>query len=256
MSMKNANRSWKEIVAEIGGAKKDIIARYKGLSNTSSNKKDDKVEEPRVVEVTGDDDGFGGFGILGDWGDETITVEVTEKGKKGGKDKNKGGSKRSSHGSNRITPNPTPSSPPPPTSNNKNELEPELLCDCADCTTERQQQAKKTHRVSFSNDVNTNPPRNTTQPESHQQRQNNTWGGSNVQDDNYTPGGYGQRDLYEGKLRPNHIWTREDCEILEELERRYKDNKWLQVQAGFFNWTGRMVDGEVIRGKFQVDGVI
>ncbi|KAH8682930.1 hypothetical protein BGZ60DRAFT_551845 [Tricladium varicosporioides] len=59
-----------------------------------------------------------------------------------------------------------------------------------------------------------------------------------------------------GRLRPDNIWSREDCEILEELEKRYRENKWLEIQAAFFNWTGRMVEGEIIERKFRGDGFI
>jgi hypothetical protein len=52
------------------------------------------------------------------------------------------------------------------------------------------------------------------------------------------------------RLQPDTIWTREDCEMLELLEARYRDQKWLHVQAGFYNLTGRMVGAEVIRRKF------
>jgi len=39
------------------------------------------------------------------------------------------------------------------------------------------------------------------------------------------------------------------------LEARYMEEKWLQMQAGFFNWTGRMVDAEIIKAKFAEDGL-
>lgn len=55
-------------------------------------------------------------------------------------------------------------------------------------------------------------------------------------------------------LRPDDIlWSEEDCYILETLLHRYEDNKWLHIQAGFYNWTGRMISGEVIRAKVQGD---
>lgn len=58
------------------------------------------------------------------------------------------------------------------------------------------------------------------------------------------------------RLRPDNIWSRDDCEILEELDKRYRENKWLQIQAAFFNWTWRMVEGEIIERKFRGDGFI
>lgn len=53
-----------------------------------------------------------------------------------------------------------------------------------------------------------------------------------------------------GRLEADGIWSREDCETLELLEQRYRDHKWLQMQAGFYNMTGRMVSADIIRLKF------
>lgn len=58
------------------------------------------------------------------------------------------------------------------------------------------------------------------------------------------------------ELRPNSIWSESDVDLLMFLEDRYNQEKWLQLQAGFFNWTGRMVDSEIIKAKFQEDGLI
>ncbi|RFU33934.1 hypothetical protein B7463_g2412, partial [Scytalidium lignicola] len=54
-------------------------------------------------------------------------------------------------------------------------------------------------------------------------------------------------------LRPNFIWSQEDCETLEMLEEQYVEQKWLQLQAKFFNWTGRMIPAELIQKKFEDD---
>ncbi|KAH8821768.1 hypothetical protein F5884DRAFT_102332 [Xylogone sp. PMI_703] len=54
-------------------------------------------------------------------------------------------------------------------------------------------------------------------------------------------------------LRPNFIWSQEDCEVLEMLEEQYVEQKWLQLQAKFFNWTGRMIPAEIIQKKFEED---
>jgi hypothetical protein len=56
-------------------------------------------------------------------------------------------------------------------------------------------------------------------------------------------------------LRPNAVWTQEDCSLLEDMERRYVENKWHHIQAGFFNQTGRMVEWYIIEGKFREDGL-
>lgn len=57
-----------------------------------------------------------------------------------------------------------------------------------------------------------------------------------------------------GKLVRTEIWTEEDCTVLEELMKRYKEHKWLNMQAQFFNWTGRMISAEMIEKKFKDDG--
>lgn len=59
---------------------------------------------------------------------------------------------------------------------------------------------------------------------------------------------------YSLKLEPNDIWSEQDCRILEFLESNYNCNKWLYIQAAFFNWTGRMISGELIAHKFYSDG--
>ncbi len=38
--------------------------------------------------------------------------------------------------------------------------------------------------------------------------------------------------------------------MLAEVETRHRELKWLHVQAGFWNATGRLVDPMVIRQKF------
>jgi hypothetical protein len=55
-------------------------------------------------------------------------------------------------------------------------------------------------------------------------------------------------------LKPDAVWTQDDCEVLEWLESKYEENKWLHMQAGFYNWTGRMVIAELIQKKFRDDG--
>lgn len=56
-------------------------------------------------------------------------------------------------------------------------------------------------------------------------------------------------------IRTGGDWTECECAMLEKVLRRYENNKWLHIQAGLFNMTGRMVDGEVIRQKVEVDRV-
>lgn len=56
------------------------------------------------------------------------------------------------------------------------------------------------------------------------------------------------------RLREDAFWSANDCELLETLEGSYRNYKWLKVQAAFYNWTGRMVDAELIEKKFKDDG--
>ena len=53
------------------------------------------------------------------------------------------------------------------------------------------------------------------------------------------------------RLKADDIWTKDDCKMLEMLEERYREQKWLQIQASFYNQTGRMVIADLIEKKFQ-----
>lgn len=59
-----------------------------------------------------------------------------------------------------------------------------------------------------------------------------------------------------GRLKPDNIWSQDDLEILEILEARYVEHKWLRIQADFYNYTGRMIVADVIEQKFRADGLI
>lgn len=54
-----------------------------------------------------------------------------------------------------------------------------------------------------------------------------------------------------GRLKADDSWSREDCEILEMLEARYREQKWLSMQASFYNLTGRMVRADIIERKLS-----
>ncbi len=54
-----------------------------------------------------------------------------------------------------------------------------------------------------------------------------------------------------GRLKPDGSWSREDCEILEMLEARYREQKWLSMQASFYNLTGRMIRADIIERKLS-----
>lgn len=67
-----------------------------------------------------------------------------------------------------------------------------------------------------------------------------------------TEGGGGGRN--GGRLKADDNWSREDCEILEMLEARYREQKWLSMQASFYNLTGRMVRADIIERKISETG--
>jgi hypothetical protein len=58
-----------------------------------------------------------------------------------------------------------------------------------------------------------------------------------------------------GRLKADDSWSREDCEILEMLEARYREQKWLSMQASFYNLTGRMVRADIIERKLSEVGL-
>lgn len=60
----------------------------------------------------------------------------------------------------------------------------------------------------------------------------------------------------QGKLKADDIWSKHDLEVLEMLESKYRDHKWLHMQADFYNWTGRMVAAELIEQKFRDDNAV
>jgi hypothetical protein len=51
------------------------------------------------------------------------------------------------------------------------------------------------------------------------------------------------------RLQPDEHWSASDCEILEMLEARNREQKWMTIQACFYNFTGRMVDAGLIERK-------
>jgi hypothetical protein len=53
------------------------------------------------------------------------------------------------------------------------------------------------------------------------------------------------------QLVPDAVWTVGDLEVLANVEQRYRKFKWMHVQAGFYNLTGRMIGSEVIKAKFE-----
>jgi len=79
--------------------------------------------------------------------------------------------------------------------------------------------------------------------------------GSGLDDGDGAPVGRSGNGCGYPELNPDVHWSEADCDLLMFLESRYVDEKWLQMQAGFFNWTGRMVAAEIIKAKFEKDGL-
>lgn len=52
-------------------------------------------------------------------------------------------------------------------------------------------------------------------------------------------------------LVPDDTWTIKDLECLAELEFRYRQHKWLQLSAEFWNHTGRFIDPQIIEAKIM-----
>jgi hypothetical protein len=65
----------------------------------------------------------------------------------------------------------------------------------------------------------------------------------------------GNRGGAGGRLKADDNWSREDCETLEMLEARYREQKWLSMQASFYNLTGRMVRADIIERKLSEAGL-
>lgn len=58
----------------------------------------------------------------------------------------------------------------------------------------------------------------------------------------------------KGRLTVDSIWSKRDVDILEGLEDGLVNHKWMHMQAEFYNWTGRMIQAEIIEQKFKDDG--
>ena len=63
-------------------------------------------------------------------------------------------------------------------------------------------------------------------------------------------------DLYPPLItpRPDEYFGPRDCEILAAVESKWQRSKWLEMQANFYNVTGRMVPLHVIREKCERAG--
>ncbi|KAI0514425.1 hypothetical protein F5B22DRAFT_647737 [Xylaria bambusicola] len=62
---------------------------------------------------------------------------------------------------------------------------------------------------------------------------------------------YAQMYPDQKTLKPDRFYSESDCRVLAGLEARYRANKWLHIQADFCNATGRMVEAEILKAKFD-----
>ncbi|KAK5630804.1 hypothetical protein RRF57_006519 [Xylaria bambusicola] len=62
---------------------------------------------------------------------------------------------------------------------------------------------------------------------------------------------YGQMYPDQKTLKPDRFYSESDCRVLAGLEARYRANKWKHIQAEFCNVTGRMVEAEILKAKFD-----
>ncbi|CAD6501858.1 BgTH12-02104 [Blumeria graminis f. sp. triticale] len=52
-------------------------------------------------------------------------------------------------------------------------------------------------------------------------------------------------------LRLDENWSQKDSELLENIVLRYELHKWKYIQAAFYNYTGRMIDAEIIQSYYN-----
>ncbi|KAH7263896.1 hypothetical protein B0J15DRAFT_257427 [Fusarium solani] len=59
--------------------------------------------------------------------------------------------------------------------------------------------------------------------------------------------------LYPPEIHPepDENFCKKDCELLGSIDSKYKKNRWLEMQANFFNVTGRLIPLELIRAKCE-----
>lgn len=59
--------------------------------------------------------------------------------------------------------------------------------------------------------------------------------------------------LYPAKIhpQPNGYFSQEDCNVLATFDSKYKRSRWLEMQANFFNVTGRMVPVDALRKQCE-----
>ncbi|KAM0251024.1 hypothetical protein ACHAP5_001904 [Fusarium lateritium] len=61
------------------------------------------------------------------------------------------------------------------------------------------------------------------------------------------------KEMYPAEIhpKPDAYLGKRDCDILASLDSKYKKSRWLEMQANFYNVTGRMVPLEAIRARCE-----
>lgn len=78
------------------------------------------------------------------------------------------------------------------------------------------------------------------------------WPESNRQDARYMRN-HLYPELYPGVIdpEPDEFFGEHDCAVLAAVDSKYKQSRWLEMQANFYNVTGRMVPLHLIRDKCE-----
>lgn len=281
--MKSENKSWKDIALEVGASKKDVQNRFKELMKSSSSnsgdgeKKDEGGNNGWDTASNGwatvvDDSGAGMDGDRNgnmpdfstlfddvDNGDNKDDGGERTEGKNGWDVCNNGGNNwGNSRGGVREKKQEGGWDTTGNNGGNNN-------CGNSGTVDESKKQKggkNKTQQNGGSQNSNggknwSSSSNNNSSSSNHKKNRSSNSGYSNpfsdrhaISDSDPEP----QKESGKGRLRPDGIWTQDDCEVLEWLESKYEENKWLHMQAGFYNWTGRMVIAELIQKKFKDDG--
>jgi hypothetical protein len=61
------------------------------------------------------------------------------------------------------------------------------------------------------------------------------------------------KEMYPAEIhpKPDAYLGKRDCDILASIDSKYKKSRWLEMQANFYNATGRMIPLEAIRARCE-----
>lgn len=314
--MKEENKSWKDIAAEVGASKKDVQNRYKELmkSGDGEKKDEDKTEEKKgedaweplsastwinedAADKDKDKDEFDFSNLFGDDLDDNPGFK-----KKGGKywdnspmdtsGKKDGGktwdtASKKDGGNTRDTASKKGGRDSWETSAKKGG-------DDSWGNSTKKDDGVSTWDAANKNDKSSNGDggkkqkggNNKNKNNAKQQNNNNSGSGFGNHNQNQNQDGHGfgnsgnpgsgsgngggnntnardpfadppeEQEGYKSRLQADDVWTERDCLILEYLEAQHRENKWLEIQSSFFNYTNRMIPGFIIEQKFRDDGAI